>query len=391
MRAQERRITVDGLTTHYRTAGAGPPLVLLHGDGEGAMSWQWVLPALARTHRVYAPDLPGFGESAKPAADYSPAFFARFVVAFLDTLGIERTALAGHSLGGLIALHVALSHPARVTALCLVDSSGLGREVHTAQALETAPGVGEAAIAWGRTPLGAAQRVQTYLALNYWRPERVPAAWQGEMYRLGQLPGVLEATVAAKRAIIDLAGQRQVMLGELPRLTMPTLVVWGTRDLTVPCYQAQDAVARLPRGRLALIPDCGHTPHVERPDLFIAALSRFLTGDVPSQPATMPPHPAARSRPVTAAGSPPSSPSAALPQPTMLPAARDEDGDTDPPPAILPHSAGPAQPAAATARTAESAADVAQNLRAAVGRVMGKLRETVADVTAREHSRRDGQ
>ena len=69
---------------------------------------------MARTNRAYAPDLPGFGGSDKPAADYSPAFFARFVAAYLDALGVERAAVAGNSLGGLVALRLALSKPERV-------------------------------------------------------------------------------------------------------------------------------------------------------------------------------------------------------------------------------------------------------------------------------------
>ena len=84
---QERTIDVEGLRTRYLTAGddGGPPLVLLHGVGDNALDWRWVAPALARSHRVYAPDLPGAGESAKPEdADYSPGYFERFVAAFLD-------------------------------------------------------------------------------------------------------------------------------------------------------------------------------------------------------------------------------------------------------------------------------------------------------------------
>ena len=113
---EERNVEVDGLPTRYVSAGTGPPLVLLHGAGDNAFDWQWVMPALARTHRVYAPALPGSGGSAKPAADYSPAFFERFVLRFLDALGIERAAVVGNSLGGLIALRIALSETGRVTA-----------------------------------------------------------------------------------------------------------------------------------------------------------------------------------------------------------------------------------------------------------------------------------
>ena len=75
-------------------------MVLLHALGESAFDWRWVLPSLSRAHRVYAPDLPGFGHSAKPsAADYSPAFFARFVAAFLDALGLDHAAVMRNSLG----------------------------------------------------------------------------------------------------------------------------------------------------------------------------------------------------------------------------------------------------------------------------------------------------
>src|SRR5918911_1073712 len=125
----QQNIDVGELPVRYLMAGEGPPLVLLHALGESALDWRWVLPDLARTHRVYAPDLPGFGRSAKPVADYSPAFFTHFISYYLDALGIERAAVAGNSLGSLVALRLALSEPARVSALSLIDSAGLGQEV----------------------------------------------------------------------------------------------------------------------------------------------------------------------------------------------------------------------------------------------------------------------
>src|SRR5215213_7336405 len=127
---EAQTVEVDGLSIRYLNVGAGQPLVLLHGAGDNALDWQWVMPALAATYRVYAPDLPGSPDSARPAADYSPAFFERFVAGFLDASGIERVAVAGNSLGGLIALRLALSEPERAGALVLVDSAGLGRAVN---------------------------------------------------------------------------------------------------------------------------------------------------------------------------------------------------------------------------------------------------------------------
>jgi len=130
-------------------------MVLLHGAGNNALDWQWVMPTLVATHRVYTPALPGSPDSARPAADNSPAFFERFVVTFVDALGIGRATFVGNSLGGLIALRVALSEPARVTALVLVDSAGLGYAVNPAFTSVNVPGLGEAAIPFWRTPVGA--------------------------------------------------------------------------------------------------------------------------------------------------------------------------------------------------------------------------------------------
>src|ERR671916_1560084 len=273
---EERNINVDGLPVRYLAGGEGSPLVLLHALGESALDWRWVLPTLARTHRVYAVDLPGFGYSAKPSAEYTPAFFARFVGTYLDALEVERTGLVGSSLGGLVALRLALSEPARVSALGLVASAGLGQAVTYALRLPTLPGYGEAAVTWGKTPLGAAQRAWLRVPLLFARPERVPAEWITEQTRLAQLPGFMEATISTLRTCVHLGGQREVLVNQLPRLKMPTLVIWGERDRVFSYSQGHKAVSCLRQGFLELIPDCGHLAHVERPHRFAAILGEFL-------------------------------------------------------------------------------------------------------------------
>jgi pimeloyl-ACP methyl ester carboxylesterase len=189
--------------------------------------------------------------------------------------------MIGNSLGGLVALHFALSDQSRITALVLVDSVGLGREVSYALRSASLPGYGELGVAWGKTPPGAAGRTWLQVPLLFTRSERVPYEWFAEQYRLAQHPGFLEAMIAALRAIVDLEGQREVLLDELPRLQMPTLVVWGASDRVFPASQAREAVARLRYGALELIPDCGHLPQVERPDLFVPVLNRFLDEQSP--------------------------------------------------------------------------------------------------------------
>ena len=153
-------------------------MLLLHGAGDNALDWRWVMPTLAATHRVYAPDLPGSPDSARPAADYSPAFFERFVAAFVDALGIGRATFVGNSLGGLMTLGLALSDPDRVTALVLVDSAGLGRAVNPAFTSVNVPGLGEAAIPFWRTVVGAYQRAWGRTALLFAHPPGiVPRGW----------------------------------------------------------------------------------------------------------------------------------------------------------------------------------------------------------------------
>ena len=274
---EAQTVEIAGLPIRYLSAGEGPPMVLLHGAGDNSLDWRWVLPALARKHRVYAPDLPGSPDSARPAADYSPAFFERFVAAFVDALGIGRATFVGNSLGGLIALRLALSKPARVTALVLVDSAGLGSAVNPAFASVNLPLLNEAAMPFWRTRAGAYQRAWGRTALLFAHPPgSVPREWLAEQCRLARSPGYLEAHLTVLRALVSPLGQREVLVDRLPSLKVPTLVVWGERDRVFPRSQAKRSVARLREGSLSLIPDCGHMPHVECPDRFLGALDGFL-------------------------------------------------------------------------------------------------------------------
>lgn len=273
---EEQTCSVLGLQTRLLCAGSGPALVLLHALGENATDWQWIVPTLAQKYRVYAPDLPSVGPWRGADADYSPAFFGQFAAALLDTLDLDRATLVGNSLGGLTAMKLALGTPARVSSLVLVASGGLGRSISPALRSITPPGVGEASIAWGKTPLGAMQRAWGRAALLFAYPSRTPRPWIMEQYRLAQQPGFLQATLATLRVQVDLYGQREVLLDQLSHLRMPTLVVWGDHDRVVPQSQAQAAVERLPAGRLATMAGVGHLPHIEQPDEFVSLLDRFV-------------------------------------------------------------------------------------------------------------------
>jgi pimeloyl-ACP methyl ester carboxylesterase len=119
----------------------------------------------------------------------------------LDAVGLDRVAVAGNSLGGLAALQLALAEPERVTALCLIDSAGLGRAVNPALVFQRLPGIGELAISVGRRRPGAALRAVARAVLLFGRPWRTPRRWLADQYRAARQPGFLEATVASLRAV----------------------------------------------------------------------------------------------------------------------------------------------------------------------------------------------
>src|SRR5207248_1382197 len=136
--------------------------------------WRWVIPGLARTHRVLALSLPGTGQSGPAVGDHGPGNdMTPFVAAFLDTLGVEPPLhVVGHSAGGALALRLALADPERIRTLTLVDSAGLGHAVHPLLALDTLPGIGELAIMISRIPGGAMARTGMSTAMLFAQPWR---------------------------------------------------------------------------------------------------------------------------------------------------------------------------------------------------------------------------
>jgi len=284
MNIKSRTVQVNHLRTHYLSAGppAGPgkdiTLVLLHGGGESALAWRWVMPQLAERFCVLAPDLPGSGKSDLVAGKYVAGWYGSFLADFLDAVQIERAVVIGHSLGGLAALEMALDDRGeRVRGLALVDSAGLGRELNPALTLMTLPGLGEWSALWALTPPGQLQRLGGRASGCFAYPAQVPAEWYLDQFWLGMRPGLFWDQLAVSRSLFDHQGQSEIVLDRLSDLRVPTLIVWGDSDQIIPVAHAHEAARRVRHGRLAIIPDCGHMPQVERPELFLEALDPFLT------------------------------------------------------------------------------------------------------------------
>jgi pimeloyl-ACP methyl ester carboxylesterase len=284
------RVPPREFSTQYLTAGdgnEGTPLLLLHGLADSAYSWRWVIPALAASHRVYAPSLPGFGRSAKPKCNYSPEFFTAFVANFMDAMGLQRAALVGNSLGGLIAMRLALAQPERVSALALLDSAGLGRQIAWALRLMTLPGLGPLLVRWHRTAPGARLWAASLAALLAEHPNQLPAEWREELFEMARPPGYLEATIATARSGVSLKGQRtqEILLDRLAGLTVPVLVLWGEHDRIVPVSQTGAASRRLADSRTVVLPDCGHVPQIEQPGRVGNLLAEFFGDGRPAHAA----------------------------------------------------------------------------------------------------------
>ncbi len=275
-RVQTRHTSVDGRAVEYLVAGDGPVLVLLHGDGETARDWRWVMPGLAAAgHRVLALSLPGHGGSAS-ADSYAQEDLADWLASVLEALGLDRATVIGNSIGALMGLHLTLRRPDLVERLVLVDSAGLGRVVNPVLAAETLPGLGEAAIAMSLMPGGAPLRAAVRSVNLFGQPWRAPAGWWLDQLRWGSAPALLHASVECKRAILGAAGQHHVITGRLGEVRVPTLVLWGLLDKVVPFTHGRAAAKRLPNGRFQLLAGCGHMPHVECPKAFVDAVLRFL-------------------------------------------------------------------------------------------------------------------
>ncbi|GAA1341242.1 alpha/beta fold hydrolase [Saccharothrix algeriensis] len=276
---EEHWTVVDGTETRYLEAGRGSPVVLLHGEGGVAEQWHDVLQGLAAGHhRAVAVDLPGYGYT-KPIPDSSPAALAAFVHAFTRTLRLERHALVGHSLGGGVAVTAALQRPDRLSALVLVSPSGMGRAINPAMVVQSVTPLGDLTVRLIPVlPFGPKALVGGTALIGARRPWRMSALWWSSQVQAVATPGSLTTSLNSMRASVGPLGQRNLALGRLPELSMPTLVAWGLGDLMVPFWQGIAARRRLRRGRLRLFPGAGHLLPVEAPEALLGAVLPFLAG-----------------------------------------------------------------------------------------------------------------
>jgi 4,5:9,10-diseco-3-hydroxy-5,9,17-trioxoandrosta-1(10),2-diene-4-oate hydrolase len=274
----DRYINAGGIRTRYWLAGSsGPPVILIHGLGASAEIWSANVGTLAESHRVYVPDLPGFGRTEMPPRmDYSPAVYTRFIQDFMAAQGIGRASLVGHSLGGGVALRVTLDDPGLVERVVLVSSAGLGRDISLPLRIASLPHFDRV---FFKPPL---QVFTLFLRRLVYDPAAITPEFARRYYDLFFQPRSVRAFTGILRAISTLQGAKPDVLGPiwegLGTITASVLILWGRHDRILPVSQAVEAAGKIPGARLHILESCGHMPNIEYPAEFNRIVLDFLGG-----------------------------------------------------------------------------------------------------------------
>jgi len=260
-------VPVFGQNIAFYDIGSGPVVVLVHGFGsEARFDWGNVILPLAEHHRVIALDQIGFGASDKPFVDYSIQTYVDFLGEFLRTLKIQEFTLAGESLGGWIsALYT-------IEALAPENAGPQALPKPRRLILEDAAGMNPLPAA---SPIAIAGTLADAhgVAIVFHDKSRVTEEFVREAWamKLKANDGFTERSLWGNPKTA-----KEVVSGRLVKITVPTLVVWGGSDEIVPLAQGHEYAEGIPGARLAIIPECGHGPSIEKPGEFLALVLPFI-------------------------------------------------------------------------------------------------------------------
>ena len=257
------RIEVGGLSIAYERAGAGPPIVFLHGYvGDGPSLWRRQLDALAEDHTVIAWDAPGAGGSSDPPEDLGIDGYAEILAGFVDALGLAPTHVVGLSFGGAMAIALQRRHRSRTRSLVLASAYAGWR---------------------GSLPLDVAEgRLAQALRLSEASPDGFVDALLPTMFASPPAPDDVEGyRIAMERfhpvGFRAMARAAAEDVSDIPAtIDVPTLLVYGDRDERAPMSVAERMHATIPASRLVVLPGAGHVCNMEFPERFNAELRVFL-------------------------------------------------------------------------------------------------------------------
>ena len=268
-------ILVHGQRIAYLDVGAGPPIILIHGFGGSMWQWEYQQHALSQHFRVITLDLPGAGVSDKPEIDYRPDEMLDFFVGFMDAVKIPQATLAGNSMGAGLAIGMALAHPTRVTKLVLID----GLPQHVLKKL-TSPSIRRALetsaptwlVSFGNILFGRLMIEPTLREIVHDPALLTPAVIE-RSNRNRRRPGLIKPIMTVRDNLPLWESEFATRLGDI---THPTLVLWGEEDRVFPIAVGEELHQTIKDSRFIRVPNAGHIPQWERPDVVNQELITFI-------------------------------------------------------------------------------------------------------------------
>lgn len=265
-------VRVDGINYHYTEyPGEGARVFLLHGFGSSAYSWGKVAPLLQRKgFHVYALDMMGFGWSDKPSdGDYDPLALVECVNAWMDAMGLQDVAFVGNSLGGAVAVLMSILHPDKVGSMVLVDAGGYPMELPFILKVARIPTVGFwANLFYGRWLL------RWNLKEVYYNDDQVTREQVDAYYDRLRTKNGLGSMVSLAKAI-DFS-KFHTYVERAKKLEVPILIIWGQEDEWIPLEIGHRFDEELPNSRIVVIPECGHVPQEEKPEITAELIAGFV-------------------------------------------------------------------------------------------------------------------
>lgn len=259
-------------------SGSGPDLVLIHGVTDNLGTWDLVRPALSQSARVHALDLPGHGLSDIPDAPLTMKQMGRSVVAYLEAAGIQEAVVVGNSLGGGVALAVAMLAPERVRVVVPVCSLGVRFRPPTGLSLLSFAPIGRTMPHLGRVPKLRELLLRETFHDGFVAPkEALDAYYAGWQVR--------ERAEYISRLLRVLRTDEPMPW--LPSLRVPALVIHGDADRTIPHWVSRKLVERIPDAKLVVLPGIGHEPQIECPEKLIALVREAQAIAVDDRPRRM--------------------------------------------------------------------------------------------------------
>jgi haloacetate dehalogenase len=276
-------VSVNGIRLHYLMAGEGPPVVLLHGFPETSYAWRHQVPELAKMYRVIAPDLRGYGETDKPATGYDKRNMARDLRELMRVLAIPKIVLVGHDRGARVATRFAKDHPEAIDRLVVMDNVPtriVARDFNPAMAsaywfliFNQVPDLPEALIT-GREDLWLSHLFADWS----YNPYTISGEAFDTYVRAYRRPGAVRGALSDYRANPEDVAQDKVDADK--KIACPTLSLWGKDFYAVGQMFDMPAVWAEMAEKLqtVAIPQCGHLPQEEQPDIVNKVLIDFLSG-----------------------------------------------------------------------------------------------------------------